>query len=58
MPAPLGRVTGVTANLSMTAVNIIASAVLVLPVTGWLPWLESGPRKATHGKHPWGYGPS
>ncbi|MDN5796648.1 MAG: RDD family protein [Intrasporangium sp.] len=41
---------GTTAALSVTAVGIIATTVLVVPVTIWLAWLESGRSQATIGK--------
>jgi uncharacterized RDD family membrane protein YckC len=41
---------GLTSGLSVTAVSVIATTVLVVPVTAWLAWLESRPAHATIGK--------
>ena len=41
---------GVTLRLEVVAVNVIASAALVVPVTGALAAMESRSRKVTIGK--------
>src|SRR5687768_10424313 len=42
--------TGATAGLSTGALNVIATATVVVPVTIALAWLESSSREATIGK--------